>query len=167
MPKFTDTKGRDWEVELNGYTLPKVHRDCGVWLTDLPNIEATEGDQSLIERLFKQPYELLVSVLYSLCERQVDERKIGVDDFAAGLFGDSLSNAMEALAATVVDFFPDQGQRLAIAEWLKISKETAAILQTEALNALQKVDRNSLAKIITASSSNAAANAELTPIGAD
>lgn len=161
MHKFSDTKGREWGVELNGYTIQKVHRDCDVWLTDLPNVQG--GEQSLLSRLLSPPYVLLVQVLWSLCEEQAKSAQVSEQDFATGLGGDTLENASEALSATVADFFTSPGQRSALKTLLEKTKLTATLLETHAQQAIENLNVELLAKSITEFSSKPAESAESSP----
>lgn len=99
MKTFKDNKNRTWELEVNMFTVKKVIDLLGVNIVDLKNDE-------VLARI-KDDVIFVVDVLYVLCMEQVEKRNLTEEDFAKGLLGDSLENAVEAFIKAWTDFFPE------------------------------------------------------------
>lgn len=94
--QFTDQRGRRWLLELN-YSLAKRLRD----VTNLDFVNYHDGQALLAVH---DSDEKLVQILWLLCESQADEAQIAEDEFGAGLGGDSLEQALEALEQALLNF---------------------------------------------------------------
>jgi hypothetical protein len=90
---FRDAAGRTWVIPTITYTLVQgVQQRMGANLWDL------SGD--VWGKLADTP-ELLVRVLWCLCEAQADRLGVEPEDFGRSLGGDVISHAVEALTAAV------------------------------------------------------------------
>lgn len=97
MRKFTDTFGREWELDVNVGSIKRVRLATGIVLPALFD-NKLEGFAEL-----STDYEQLVNVVWALCHKQRPE--IDGEGFAEGMGGDSLFTATEALARAIADFF--------------------------------------------------------------
>jgi hypothetical protein len=103
MSSFKDTIGREWSVVCNVGTIKAVRDALQVDLVKLFQDEAG--------RIFGDPV-LLVNVLYVVCKKQADERKLTDEDFGSSLSGDSLEAGASALIDAVILFFPQSRQKI-------------------------------------------------------
>ena len=134
MKTFTDSKGRNWEVELNIRQMKRVRDTLGI---DLVNVISTGKDGTvstdMLERVESDPI-LLVDILWVLCEGQAKPAGVTDDDFGSSLAGDSIEDATRAFLDELVDFFPG-ARRL----YLKKAVDLARKFRQESLEVLQKV----------------------------
>ncbi len=103
---FSDAQGRTWSCAVTVATVARVRRDCGVDLMELAT-----GD--LWSRLASDPV-LMVTVLASVLRPQLQAAGVSDEAFAESLAGDALQDAMRALIAGCVGFFPNQATRTAL-----------------------------------------------------
>lgn len=127
MSKFTDNKDREWELLVNVPTIRDVRKTCKVNLGD-PTGRA-------IDAIAKDP-ELLVDVLFVLCESQAKERDVSADDFGRALFGDEIDAATEALIEAHVNF--SRGRtRLLLRKTMEKTKEARTLGMDVAIKKLE------------------------------
>lgn len=122
MARFTDSNGDDWLVVITVFHADRCKADVDVNLNDaLVGVRAggEVTEENLITRLDADP-GLLVSVLYSLCRDQVDERGLSPDDFARRFAGDVINSAFAALVEALLAFFPKPNQRAALEAQLRL-----------------------------------------------
>ena len=133
MRRFTDTKGRAWELELNVRQMKRVRDILGI---DLVNIISTGKDGAVatdtLDRVASDPI-LLVDILWVLCEGQAKSAGVTDDDFGSSLAGESIADATRAFLDELVDFFPG-ARRL----FLKKAVDLARKYEAENLGALEK-----------------------------
>lgn len=110
MPSFKDSNNREWLVALDG---PKIKR-----IRDKLGFDVANSDGTVYAAL-RSDAALLIDVLYLLCQRQAEERKLSDEDFGALIFGEGLKVAREALADAIVDFIPDAEDREYLREAIK------------------------------------------------
>jgi hypothetical protein len=94
--EFTDQLGRVWQLEMN-YTLGKRLRD----VTKLDFVNYQDG-QALLA--IHNHDEKLVQVLWLFCESQAQQAGISEEQFGAGLGGEALEQAIEALERALLNF---------------------------------------------------------------
>ncbi|PHR99582.1 MAG: hypothetical protein COA78_24755 [Blastopirellula sp.] len=104
MAEFLDGKERKWSVSLNLGYARRIKESLGLDLMQIIN-----GQHEPIHRLVGD-MELLVDVVWVLCEKQANTLNIDAMDFAEGLGGEAFDRATEALLQGIVDFFP-KGKR--------------------------------------------------------
>lgn len=152
---FVDTQGREWKLALDFDLHEQVYEREKVMLLSL-------GDNNceLLARLHTD-VKLLVNVLWVLCEEQAAALGIvGTDEmpatrqFAKGFGGDVLENAAAALVAAVIDFFPNQEQRLALSTLMEKARATGSLLTQAMLTKIQALDPNLLAQNYVDSATN-------------
>ena len=94
---FTDRHGKTWTITLDPVLLTQVKEHCGIKLTDL------KADPFL--RLSSDP-ELLIAVLWILCEEEAKTRTLDYLGFAKSITGDQLDGIVTALEVAVINFCP-------------------------------------------------------------
>lgn len=107
MKTFKDNKDREWDIEVNMFTVKKVKDLLGVNIVDL-------DDNKTMSRI-KDDMIFVIDVIYVLCKKQVKERKMNEESFAEGLFGDPLAKAVAAFIEAWTDFFPSTTRKRLIA----------------------------------------------------
>lgn len=105
MHIFTDKTGEKWNLDLNIGTAKRLSADCGVNLLDALKVKENSSAASEIERIAEDP-ELLVNVLYSLCQDQVKEKNLSDFDFGCRFDGAAIENASDALMEEIINFSP-------------------------------------------------------------
>lgn len=100
MPKFTDSTGREWVVEVNVASLKRARTLAGVDLLKL-----LDGKGEAANSLASDPVAL-VDALYAIVKTEADARKVTDEEFGRSLAGDALEGATKALVESLVDFFP-------------------------------------------------------------
>jgi len=133
MKKFTDLKGREWKVSLNGWTLKAVNDGCNVLLTKL-----VDDKCSILAAIHEDPL-LLVTILWYMVEDQAKEQDVTQKDFAMALAGDVIYNAKSCLIEETIDFFEDPATRRNVAMIVNRTKELATQIQTETEARLEKI----------------------------
>lgn len=115
--------GIDWLVKIDWTARCRVKAALGVDL-----LKCLDADSMVYTRLGTD-IEFAIDILYIACQEQAERLGISKDQFGAGLGGDDLAAAMEALVAETIAFFPKERQRnLMAAIKDKIDKvETAAL----------------------------------------
>lgn len=103
MPKFKDADGREWIVEPTLPDLRLVRSELDVNLLDF-------GNKHLFARLVDDQ-ELLIDILSVILTPQIQAREMSADDFARGLRGDVLDDAIEKFLESLVGFFPRRRRR--------------------------------------------------------
>lgn len=98
MPKFKDAKDREWDLALNVGLLGKLRKEAGF---DLGKNTTAER---LSETLFADP-EMIVRVLWVLCESQAEKTGVSPEEFGYGFDGPSINSAITAFIEAIIDFF--------------------------------------------------------------
>jgi hypothetical protein len=96
LSQFVDQRGRTWRLELN-YSLAKRLRE----VTSLDFVNYQDGKALLA---IHDSDEKLVQVLWLLCESQAQASSVGEEEFGAGLGGDALEQAIEALEQALINY---------------------------------------------------------------
>ncbi len=127
MKAFKDKGGVVWELEV---TVGVVKRVRAVLKIDLAKF-----DETLYLRLSEDPV-LLVDLLWVICEKQAQGRKVTDEQFGEGLAGDAIEEATTALLEAIADFFPGPKRSL----FQKVISKTASIERTTSKLAIAKMD---------------------------
>ena len=127
MKEFKDDQGRPWMVAL---TVAAADRVRGLVTIDVvDDVEQADGrierrrrtepfdmiDAGNISRtleVLRSQYGKIGEILYAICRKQADEKKLTKEDFLEGLKGDALEAGVKALEAELVDFFPPRLRRM-------------------------------------------------------
>lgn len=143
MRSFTDTEGREWQLNITVLTVKRVKEETGVLLTGI----FADGCKLMGE--LSVDVVKLVEVLRCVCESQAVERGVDADQFAESLARDALGNAGMALMRSVADFFPNQDQRDGLNEIIDKLETAGLAMAKEAKGKVQRIDANLLAKSYT------------------
>lgn len=107
---FKDTESREYECKVTLATVIALKK-IGVNLNNI-------ADGDLLTRLADDP-ELLVSALYLICEGSITKHGLTSEQFAAGLGGDAMADAIAAMWDAIASFSPPP-QRAALRKiWQK------------------------------------------------
>ena len=101
---FKDTKGRPWKSEITIATVRRVLEHEGVDLMAVAK-DDTPTEEQLFFRLQDDPI-LLCSVLYRICQPQLERANVSPEDFGESLAGDVIVEAISAVLYGLADFFP-------------------------------------------------------------
>jgi hypothetical protein len=127
MKEFKDDQGRPWTVALTVAAADRVRGLVTIDVTD--DVEQADGrierqrrtepfdmiDAGNISRtleVLRSQYGKIGEILYAICRKQCDEKKLTKEDFLEGLKGDALEAGVKALEAELVDFFPPRLRRM-------------------------------------------------------
>lgn len=113
MAKFRDRAGREWAVSIDTLQFAAVRRQCGFELGKL----LADGLRRLTE-LAEDP-ELLVGVLFALCEEQAARLGVTPEQFGRSMTSDSLAEGFDALTEAYADFCPSPKAQVLRALWAK------------------------------------------------
>lgn len=131
MPKFTDSHGQAWRIELTVGTIKRIRTTLGVNFAD--PLAAVDKGQPPISRLVTD-IEFLVDVIAETCAGQMEERGLTGLDFAECLTGEVLKDAFHAFRESLSDFFTSLGRPevvQAIERQTKLVRDGLAILGTQ------------------------------------
>ncbi len=130
MKVFKDSIGREWSIVVNVGTAKAVKDLTTINLFDVYNKEECM-------RLFSDPV-LLVNVLYVLCKKQCEERKLTDEQFGEGLVGDAIEEAATVLLEEVANFFPSRRRKI-LETLLTKSKEATAAVEKELMQKVEAI----------------------------
>lgn len=154
MRSFQDSKGRSWHIVLNGWTLRQVKENSGVLLTLL-----LDENADLFAKLYTDPI-LLADVVWGFIREQAENENISLRDFAESFEGDTVGEAREAVVEATVDFFDNPEKRQRLRKLKHKILEIAEAMETKGMEALEKIDPDSLATKFIGDSTNSLASAE-------
>jgi hypothetical protein len=104
MAAFTDNKHRTWTIEFTVGDFERLRKTCGVDLLDFRTGKSQPIAQ-LIGDLNK-----LGQALWLLIADQAELHQVTPEDFARGLTGGALGEAIDALYGGMIDFFQQMHQ---------------------------------------------------------
>lgn len=139
MASFTDQQDREWKVRVDVPTLRDVQEDTGLSLENL------EPDQNIFDTLESDSVKL-VAVLYSVCQEQIEERGMSEKDFARIFRGEVLSDAVDALWESLINFFP--ARKAKALKRMQEGRELAINTQQEVVE--EMLDKESLSSEVRA-----------------
>lgn len=156
---FRDAAGRLWTLRVDVECLRRVRAMTGVDLLELvgAGTQAQKSIGSAIAALVDDPV-LLVDVLYVVCKPEADARGVSDEDFGRAMAGDAIGQAVEALLAGVIDFFPSAAQRarlrrMAATMLRMMSRADQGIEQMMTPEATEQILRRALGPSTSATSS--------------
>lgn len=137
MQYYTDSKDLMWSIEFDCAKMKGIKKEFGVDPLDVETFYNTK----LKDVLF------VCDLLYFLCKDELQANNVdSPEEFAKGLTGDVLSDAMEILISEYIDFFPNQQVREALKAIRKSEKETANLLLQKVQEEALKADPNAEAE---------------------
>jgi hypothetical protein len=127
MKEFRDDQGRPWMVAI---TVAAAERVRGLVTVDVTeDVEQSDGSVSRQTRkapldiidtssiantlqILRSQYGTVGEVLYAICRKQCEEKKISREDFLDGLRGDAIEAGVKAIEEELVDFFPPRLRKM-------------------------------------------------------
>jgi hypothetical protein len=127
MREFRDDQGRPWMVAI---TVAAAERVRGLVTVDVTeDVEQSDGSVSRQTRkapldiidtssiantlqILRSQYGTVGEVLYAICRKQADEKKVSREDFLDGLRGDAIEAGVKAIEEELVDFFPPRLRKM-------------------------------------------------------
>jgi len=127
MKEFRDDQGRPWMVAI---TVAAAERVRGLVTVDVTeDVEQSDGTVSRQTRkapldiidtssiantlqILRSQYGTVGEVLYAICRKQADEKKISREEFLDGLRGDAIEAGVKAIEEELVDFFPPRLRKM-------------------------------------------------------
>ena len=161
MRTFTDTAGREWQLNITVGAVKRVREATDVLLPSLFDDDLTPLGE------FVADYIKVVDVLWAVCKPQADAIDINAEQFAESLGNDSLGKATEALVRATIDFFTSPEQRTSLHQ--TIDKVLATTNQVQILagakvtEMLTELDPAQLAQSCLDFATSGQASRELTP----
>lgn len=94
--KFTDTAGREWDLQLSVATLRRLNRETDFEIrADMQNLAKLAGD-----------LETFAGALVAILRPQLEESGVSIDEFYEALGGAELQAASDALVEAALQFLP-------------------------------------------------------------
>ena len=127
MKEFRDDQGRPWMVAI---TVAAAERVRGLVTVDVTeDVEQSDGSVSRQTRkapldiidtssiantlqILRSQYGTVGEVLYAICRKQCEDKKISREDFLDGLRGDAIEAGVKAIEEELVDFFPPRLRKM-------------------------------------------------------
>lgn len=119
---FVDSLDRKWNLVIDYDSILRL-RD-GSLAIDLLNV-TSEGN-SLLQRLAADDI-LLVATIYALLEPEIKTRGLSEKEFAAGLTGNGLENALDALIEGIANFSRPQRGAMLRKVWSKLKSSESSL----------------------------------------
>lgn len=157
MHTFIDNQGRTWAINIHVAAAKEVRARVGVDLYKLVD----DGFAGLGE-LLGDPVQL-VDVIYVLCRGQAETQGITDEDFGRAMAGDAIERATDAFLAEFTDFFPNPRVRASLAKLIAKGNQMRDRLLDHAATELDRIDVESEARKLIASSGTSPASSASTP----
>lgn len=162
---FTDTESRTWKIALDPWLVTKVKNETKVLLTKW-------GDDNFAVAVQLREPGLLCDVLWAICDEQASENgckeaaeKRAVEltrEFARGLGGNTLLDALDALEGGIADFFMSREQAQAQAVLLEKAKVVHEMMGKDLLEKVKAIEPTQAVKSYMDSVSSSRASSEST-----
>ena len=123
MKSFTDKNGESWDLDLNIGAAMRLKSRLDIDIENVVTFDKSNNpeDVSLLERIAEDSI-LLFNVIFILCEKQVQDRKLTQEQFAERFTGDTIEAATDALLDEIVNF-SRPAKRKVLQRLRQISKE--------------------------------------------
>jgi hypothetical protein len=131
MRIFHDAGRREWKIDVEAECISRVKEMTGILLLELVT---TEGAQQIESDPLK-----LIEILYAVCLPEIEERSLSQKEFRKVFRGDALDEAVDALVAEIVDFFP-KSRRTVVQTLVNKGKEVQEVLVRRITSDLNNLD---------------------------
>ena len=123
MKSFTDKTGESWDLDLNIGAAMRLKSRLDIDIENAVTFDKSNNpeDVSLLERIAEDSI-LLFNVIFILCVKQVQDRKLTQEQFAERFTGDTIEAATDALLDEIVNF-SRPAKRIVLQRLRQISKE--------------------------------------------
>jgi hypothetical protein len=159
---FTDTKGRDWEINVSPYEYELVEQD-GVCLYDM--VEGEDRVKFALSMQMKPTF--LTKIIWRICEEQAEKREVSRKEFFQSINDQAQYQSFRALAGALKDFFPSPVHKQEMQNLMDYLKEIDDQLVPAALEIMEKNDITAAVQNYIESVLNSQDTSEstLTPMG--
>jgi hypothetical protein len=120
--QFTDSLDRKWNLVIDYDSIIRLRG--GSLALDL--LDVTSENSSLLTRLATDDI-LLVATIYTLLEPAIKERGLTDKQFVAGLTGNGLENALDALIEGIANFSRPQRGAMLRKVWSKLKSSESSL----------------------------------------
>ena len=142
MRSFRDSLGREWQIALTTSAVLRV-RDAVTYEAEIEGGQTQTrpfdlGDVPTANAaltLLRNNYSKLVEVLRVVLARQIEEKKLTVEEFQDGFCGDYFETARDAFEQELISFFPTRRRELLALVAAELAKAETEIL-TQAISDL-------------------------------
>lgn len=142
MRSFRDSFGREWQIALTTSAVLRV-RDAVTYEAEIEGGQTQTrpfdlGDVPTANAaltLLRNNYSKLVEVLRVVLARQIEEKKLTVEEFQDGFCGDYFEVARDAFEGELISFFPTRRRELLALVAAELAKAETEIL-TQAISDL-------------------------------
>jgi len=143
------------DVEQPDGTVARQTRSAPFDIIDTTNIANTL-------QILRSQYGKVGEVLYAICRKQAEDKKISRDEFLDGLRGDAIEAGVKAIEEELVDFFPSRLRKM-VGLLASRMDDMAAQLTAKAEAGLEAVTLESLLEQSGTPSTKLPASSESTP----
>ena len=119
---FIDSLNRPWNLVIDYESILRLR--SGSLAIDL--LDVTSEGNSLLQRLASDDI-LLVATIYALLEPEIKTRGLSETEFAAGLTGNGLENALDALIEGIANFSRPQRGAMLRKVWSKLKSSESSL----------------------------------------
>jgi len=130
MMIFKDSKGREWTIEVNGWTLKRA-REYLKW----DPLQLLEGGE--LQDKFRSDPVMVGDLLWAFCLEQATERKLGEREFATSVGIDRLDEAIGKVLEELVSFSPSPRGREIRGRMLKAIEAASEKVAAKALEQIE------------------------------
>lgn len=124
MRTFNDALGRDWTLDLNIATARTIRQKTRT-VESLKHVDFL--DYAVLLTSLGDVF-FAADLLFVVCEDQAAERNVSADEFGRALKGKFLFDAIAALTAEYLDFFPDPETTEKMRRLVEKLRETNALI---------------------------------------
>ena len=143
------------DVEQPDGTVARQTRSAPFDIIDTTNIANTL-------QILRSQYGKVGEVLYAICRKQAEDKKISRDEFLDGLRGDAIEAGVKAIEEELVDFFPSRLRKM-VGLLASRMDDMAAQLTAKAEAGLEAVTLESLLEQSGTPSTKLPGSSESTP----
>jgi hypothetical protein len=133
MRTFADDRGRNWALEVNGFTLERVEAACGVYLPALFD----DGGKPLAG--FLEDDRKVIAAAWELGRDRAEKDGLTLDDLKKSWGGEVADRATEAFIEGLIDFFRDPKRRGALRKLVAKWREVGGVVLDKAGRGLDAV----------------------------
>lgn len=152
--QFTDAKDRSWSLKIDVNALRRVRDQTGLRPDDF-------SDVATFDRL-KEDVILLVDMLWAIIEPQAKQSQVSPADFAEGLIGEKLEEAVAAWLEGLIGFFPRRKQEI-IRRAINCFQEQQKQMEAAMEHKLSELEANPEFGTSTDGSTSSPASSDSTP----
>jgi hypothetical protein len=158
MPKFKDSKGRDWDVDITVAVVRRVRNEVkGTDGKGFELLELADVGSETFRRVLADPVQL-GQVLFVVCLPQAREAGIDRDQFEDALAGDSLADGTRALLESIAAFSPSPAIRAALGKEMRALTEATERVHRRLADSIDEASMTSSLETLYAAQLAAAAS---------